>query len=286
MKTLTETAQRLSEASNRDAGNLAVVLSWPEKLSQVQWFMSPELLSIYGNNAYANLTDEQRKVLSFFECVNLFSLNIHGERMLIEGIARRLYKENNADIAQYLHHFLDEENKHMSYFGGFCTRYAKKIYPSKHLSLPRQFAKGEEDFLFFTKVFIFEEIIDKYNVHIMLDEKVNELARRINYLHHKDEARHLVFGRKVVLELFERYAPAWSEEELERVREQIAGYALTLQREFFNPSVYRDAGLSDPYGLAETGFSHPAARIRRQKMSRPSISMLVKNGILTEEICL
>jgi P-aminobenzoate N-oxygenase AurF len=286
MKTLTETAQRLSEASNRDAGNLADVLSWPEKLSQVQWFMSPELLSIYGNKSYANLTDDQRKVLSFFECVNLFSLNIHGERMLIEGIARRLYKESSADIAQYLHHFLDEENKHMSYFGGFCTRYAKKIYPSKHVSLPRQFAKGEEDFLFFTKVFIFEEIIDKYNVHIMLDEKVNELARRINYLHHKDEARHLVFGRKVVLDLFERYAPAWSDQELERVREQIAGYALTLQREFFNPSVYRDAGLEDPYGLAETAFSHPAARLRRQKMSRPSISMLVKNGILTEEICL
>jgi|SRR5271168_449164 len=286
MKTLIETAQRLSEASNRDAGNLADVLTWPETLSQVQWFMSPELISIFGHESFADLTHEQRKILSFFECVNLFSLNIHGERMLIEGIARRLYKESSADIAPYLHHFLDEENKHMSYFGGFCTRYAKKIYPSKHLSLDRDYAKGEEDFLFFTKVFIFEEIIDKYNVHIMLDGKVNDLARRINGLHHKDEARHLVFGRKVVLHLFERYAPSWSEKELVRVREQIAAYALTLHREFFNPLVYQDAGLKHPYELASTAFSQPLARKRRQAMASPSINLLVKNGILAEEICL
>jgi hypothetical protein len=286
MKTLIETVQRLSKASTRDASNLADVVAWPEKLPQEQWFVSPELISIAGLDSFASLPEEQRKVLSFFECVNLFSLNIHGERMLIEGIARRLYKESNSDIAPYLHHFLDEENKHMSYFGGFCTRYAQKIYPSKHLSLEREYAKGEEDFLFFAKVLIFEEIIDQYNVQIMLDERVNELARRINWLHHRDEARHLVFGRELVLHLFKRYAPAWSEKELTRVQEQIAAYALTLHREFFNPQVYQDAGLDQSYELAAVAFSDPFSRRRRQMMSRRSISFLVKNGILAEEICL
>jgi hypothetical protein len=286
MKTLIETVQRLSEASTRDASNLADVVTWPEKLPKAQWFMSPELISIAGLDSFANLPEEQRKVLSFFECVNLFSLNIHGERMLIEGIARRLYKESNSDIAPYLHHFLDEENKHMSYFGGFCTRYAQKIYPSKHLSLEREYAKGEEDFLFFAKVLIFEEIIDQYNVQIMLDERVNELARRINWLHHKDEARHLVFGREFVLHLFKRYAPKWSEKELTRVQEQITAYARTLHREFFNPQVYQDAGLDQSYELAAIAFSDSFARRRRQMMSRRSISFLVKNGILAEEICL
>jgi len=285
MKTLSETVQKLSEASRRDAHDLADVLEWPEKLSQEEWFMGPELVSIYGTEAFANLTEDRQKILSFFECVNLFSMNIHGERMLIEGIAKRLYKPNTAEVAPYLHHFLDEENKHLSYFGGFCMRYANKVYPSKHLSLPRQYAKGEEDFLFFAKVFIFEEMIDDYNVRIMVDQRVNQLARRINYLHHKDEARHLAFGRKIVLHLFERYVTEWSEEELAGVREHLGIYLSTLFKEFFNPSVYKDAGMLAPYELAATSFAHPSSRQHRQSMADPCIQFLLKNGILAEAIC-
>src|SRR6266705_194388 len=61
------------------------------------------------------------------------NLNIHGEKALVEGLARKLYEREKREISPYLHHFLDEENKHMVYFGEFCTRYAGKIYPDKKL---------------------------------------------------------------------------------------------------------------------------------------------------------
>jgi hypothetical protein len=42
----------------------------------------------------------------------------------MQGLAARLYRKDLLGVASYLHHFLDEENKHSVYFGGFCTRYA------------------------------------------------------------------------------------------------------------------------------------------------------------------
>ena len=62
---------------------------------------------------------------------------------LMEGLARRLYAGGgDSHRLAYLHHFLDEENKHMVCFGGFCTRYAGKIYPDRKVAFPREYARG------------------------------------------------------------------------------------------------------------------------------------------------
>ena len=90
--------------------------------------MSPDLISLHGTRHWDALDEQGRRVLSFFELVNFFSINIHGERMLIEGLAKRLYRKHAETVTPYLHHFLDEENKHMFYFGRFCNQYAGKVY--------------------------------------------------------------------------------------------------------------------------------------------------------------
>jgi hypothetical protein len=208
-------------------------------------------------------------------------LNIHGERALIEGLARRLYKRDNQVLAPYLHHFLDEENKHMIYFGGFCTRYAGKIYPERKLPLQgRQFEPGEEDFLFFSKVLIFEEIVDVYNIRMSADEKLHCLARQINLLHHKDEARHLVFGRRLVEQLYEHFAPKWSENTIAEIREYLTGYLKATWSEYYNPDVYRDAGIADPYDVRELAMQSEHSKELRNEISKGCIKFFVQSGIL------
>src|SRR5262245_1845399 len=157
-QTLEVTVERLCAVSKARYANPYTAIDWPEQLDRNQWFMSPELISIFGTEAYMRLSAAERRQLSFYEAVNFFSLNIHGERPLVEGLARRLYRKGQPTISSYLHHFLDEENKHMTYFGGFCLRYAGKIYADKKLAFPRPYAPGEEDFLFFTKILLFEKI--------------------------------------------------------------------------------------------------------------------------------
>ena len=283
MADFTRTVQKLCDASVRDYINPYSDLDWPETLALEQWFMSPELISAYGSEVFEGLSEAQKMRLSFYEAVNFFSLNIHGEKSLVEGLAQRLYRKGNDEITRYLHHFLDEENKHMVYFGGFCTRYAGKVYPDKKLVFPRDYETGEEDFLFFAKVLIFEEIVDVYNVAMSRDERLVPLARRINLLHHRDEARHLVFGRQVVKELFASHAPRWSEQTRLRVREYLKGYFVATWREYYNPDVYRDCGFESPFDIQEQAFANANAHAHRKRISEGCVQYFLENGILDEE---
>lgn len=283
MSDFARTVERLCEASRKDFINPYSGLEWPEPLDINQWFTSPELISLHGSEAYNRLPEPERKRLSFYEAVNFFSLNIHGEKSLVEGLARRLYQRGNDEITGYLHHFLDEENKHMIYFGEFCMKYAGKVYPDKKMVFPREYEEGEEDFLFFAKVMIFEEIADAYNVLMARDDRLVPLARRINLLHHRDEARHLVFGRRVVKDLFERYSDKWSAQALQGVREYLGNYLIATWKEYYNPEVYRDAGLDSPYELQKAAFDGPKGREHRRRMSEQCIRHLLDTDILGEE---
>jgi hypothetical protein len=258
-------------------------LSWPKSLDKARWCFSPELISIYDMREYRELPEDRKKLLSFYETVNFFSLNIHGEKALIEGLARNLYVRESPHISPYLHHFLDEENKHMIYFGRFCTHYAGKIYPDMKMAFPREYAPGEEEFLFFLKVMVFEEIVDVYNKAMAADTRLVSIAREINRLHHVDESRHLAFGRSIVKWLFENYSRQWSEDTIAGVREYVEGYLLSTWSEYYSAEVYRDAGFEDPYALQERAFARPAARAHREQVSRQCVSYLMDTNILLRE---
>lgn len=283
MAEMAKTVARLCEVSIKDYINPYSYLEWPETLDREQWFTSPELISLYGTDLYEEMTEDERKRLSFYEAVNFFSLNIHGEKSLVEGLAKRLYRKGNNEISPYLHHFLDEENKHMVYFGGFCLKYAGKVYPDRKIVFPREYEKGEKDFLFFAKVLIFEEIVDVYNVRMARDERLAPIARRINHLHHRDEARHLVFGRQTVRELFAQYRQMWSAETLAQVQEYLKGYLLSTWKEYYNPDVYRDTGFNSPYDVQEMAFEAASSRKHRKDISEGCIRFFLENGILKEE---
>lgn len=258
-------------------------LDWPESIDREQWHFTPELISIYGMPEYRELSDAAQRRLSFHETVNFFSLNIHGEKALIEGLARNLYVRSDPDISPYLHHFLDEENKHMIYFGRFCRNYAGKVYPDKKITFPREYAPGEEELLFFVKVMIFEEMVDFYNKKMGDDMRLSQLLRDINRFHHVDESRHLAFGRTLVKSLFERYAVGWPTETRRSVSDYIKAYMVSVWREYYNAAVYVDAGLSNPYELQERAFSRPEARAHRQAISGQCIQFLLNAEILLEE---
>lgn len=303
MQSFADSVKKLCDASVKSFLNPYSYISWPEAMDRNQWFISPELISIFGTPEFEALDEHEKKRLSFYEAVNFFSLNIHGEKPLVEGLARRLYSKTFSEYVEYLHHFLDEENKHMIYFGGFCQRYVGKIYRDRKMSIPREYAPGEEDFLFFAKVMIFEEIVDVYNVQISLDERVEKTARQINNIHHLEEARHLVFGRQMVKHLFQQHSPNWDAETLESVQSYLSNYIVATWKEYYNPDVYRDAlqasgssidllpsdaamkALSrktDPYDLVEAAWRDPACRQHRISISSKLLHFLKENKMLTE----
>ena len=283
METASALATRLSRASCKKFYDVYNAFEWPEKLQEGAWCMPPELISIHGTPVWDAMDDAQRKRLSLHEVCNLFSLVLQGERLLVQGLAHRLYQSgNDKDITGYLHHFLDEENKHMVMFGEFCNRYIGKVYPEKKIALPREFAKGEEEVVFFCLAMVVEELGDYYNVVIEKDERCDPLVREINKVHHIDEARHLAFGRVYAAELFDRYSPQWSPETLAGFRQWLAGYLKSSWADYYNPTVYRDAGLADSYEIRQAALAHPACIAHRQRAAAKVVDYFVRTGMLAE----
>jgi|1186.fasta_scaffold186429_2 hypothetical protein len=277
------TVERLNQLSTAKYQNPYVAVEWPEALdAEHDWFFTPELSSLYGTPYWDGLDDAAVHGLTFREAANFFSLNIHGEKALIEGLASRLYRPDLADVVDYLHHFLDEENKHSVYFGGFCQRYAK-VYRSRHVPFPGRPDRHVSDLLFFAKVLIFEELADRYNVLQAKDDRLHPLARFINEAHHADESRHLVFNRAIVKAFWTTYAPGWSAETLAEIRAHLAQFVTTTWREYYNPDVYADCGLDDPWAVAEAAWDSPAQRLHRRRMSAKCLRFLRSENLLLEE---
>ena len=170
----------------------------------------------------------------------------------------------------------------MSTSASFCTRYAGKVYPEKKLPFPREFAPGEEDFLFFAKVLVFEEIVDVYNRRMARDERIAPIAREIHWLHHFEEARHLVFGRELVAELFARHRAQWPDEVLRGVRPRSRPTWRATWKEYYNPDAYRDAGLEGAFELRRAALASPSARAHRIEVSQGCLRFLLEGGILEE----
>jgi hypothetical protein len=284
LASLSPTVERLSDLSRRSYQNPYATVQWPQRVDpEVDWFSSPELLSLYGTDVWPSLDETGRKRLAFHEAANFYSLNIHGEKSLMEGLAARLYRRDLMDVSPYLHHFLDEENKHSIYFGGFCTRYAR-VYPSRQLALDGQRPPRDVgDFLFFAQTMIFEEIVDRYNFMQARDIRLHDIARFINHNHHVEEARHLIFGRRLVTALWQSCSPGWDEARIADIRGHLAQFFVSTWREYYNPDVYADAGLADPWGMAELAWSSPAQRRHRRAVSAKCLEFLFSTGVLVEE---
>lgn len=283
METAAQLAVRLSMASRRKFYDVYRAFEWPEALEADAWAMPPELISLHGTPAWDTLDEPVRRRLSLYEMGNLFSLVLQGERLLVQGLAHRLYgKSTGHAITGYLHHFLDEENKHMVMFGEFCERYVGKVYPEKKLPLPRRYEPGQEEVVFFCMAMVVEELGDFYNVAVGQDERVDPLVREINKVHHVDEARHLAFGRLHLRELFERHAPQWSPQALDDFRTWLGGYLRASWADYYNPAVYRDAGIPLAYDIRQAALSHPAARAHRERASAKLVDYFVATGLLDE----
>ncbi|MDX1433569.1 MAG: diiron oxygenase [Gammaproteobacteria bacterium] len=282
-ETIEQMIERLCRMSREHAFDPFSHLDWPDSLDQSQWFVSPELLSLAGTRWLDELDEAARMRLSFFEAVNFFSINIHGERLLIEGLARRLYRRSTDDVSAYLHHFLDEENKHMYWFGRFCRDYAGKVYPEKRFAVDRDYAEGEEEFLFFARALLFEELVDIYNRRMGKDMRLAPIAREINRLHHFEEARHLVFGRRITARLYERGAATWDDEVRRRIAEELAAFFDATWKDLFNPEVYRDAGLAEPFAVRRDALADATVTERRTALAARSARTLLDAGALAPE---
>ncbi len=269
----------LSEVSEREHIDPAT-FDWPDTVPEDAWYFSPELISIYGTEAWQQLSDAARKRLSFFEAVNFFSMNIHGEKYLISEISKRLFNDEESELSRYLLHFIDEESQHMMYFSGFCRRYAGKIYPDRTIHSPDTQDEQYDMFLLFARINVFEEIVDHYNKTMAKDDRLLPVVREIHRIHHVEELRHLAFGRNFLKDCLDRHVETWDDARRDDLRAQLSCYLRFVWKQYCNPQAYTDAGIEAAFDVWRAVSQDPLMARHRKAVNEKRLGYLRKLNVL------
>jgi hypothetical protein len=280
---LLEILDRLSNMSIEDYYNPYQMFEWPDTLPQHMWWMSPELTTTFNTEVAGELEEEQLFRLSKFESVNFYSLNVHGIRELLIEVTKRIHTDEFATPSEFFHHFIGEENEHMWFFAEFCQRYGKKIYKQLRGGAETVPPGNAASLLVFTRILIFEEFVDHFNLRMASDERLNDTIRQINRIHHQDESRHIAFGRELVRVLFESFQSQAAPEELDQVRTYVKRYLTHSFESLFNPEVYRDAGIPKPLEVRRRLLEGPRRSELEAQVFRKTLPYLTKLGLLAEE---
>jgi hypothetical protein len=277
---------RLEQLAESGYYNPYTAFDWPGAIEPDKPWMSESLTTLAGTPMWDELTRDQQIALTKYEAINFFSLNIHGIRELLSEVVMRIHERTYANVSEFLHHFIGEENEHMWFFAQFCLRYGGKLYPAQpslkadsvaHLS------PVAREMIVFARILIFEEIVDHYNAHMAADQALPRIAREINRVHHQDESRHVAFGRMIFSNLLGQVAtrdPA----EMPAVAEYLENYLQYSISTLYNPVAYRDAGIPDALALRRRALEHPARAKAHDQVLKRTRSFLSKAGVSRELI--
>ncbi|MGL5834098.1 MAG: diiron oxygenase [Waterburya sp.] len=276
---------KLTDACKENYYNPYQLFDWSVKLSDDHWWMSPELLSVYDTPFMNELTESQLKKLSKWECINFYSLNVHGIRELLLEITKRIHVSSFTLTSDFFHHYIGEENEHMWFFAKFCLTYGSKIYPTKNVKSNQNnvIATEIENFMVFARILIFEEIVDYFNVYMGSDHRLPSLIQQINQVHHQDESRHIAFGRQVVTQYHQELRQKLNSEQLMEVENYIKRYIITSVESLYNPAVYKDAGMNKPYQVRRRLLQEPGRQEFHRQYLQRTLKFLVKNQILSDQ---
>jgi P-aminobenzoate N-oxygenase AurF len=257
--------------------------NWVDELTDEQWWMTPELLTVAGTRWADELDKTQLMRLSKWESINFFSLNIHGIRELLIEVTRRIHTSGFEVPSEFFHRFLGEENGHMWFFAQFCQRYGRKIYPDKQL---RGYESADDDtkttsFLVFARILIFEELVDHFNIRMGRDHGLHPLIREVNQVHHDDEWRHIVMGRKMVEHLYQPLRERGDEDLRARLDQYLQRYIVACAQSLYNPTAYRDAGLPNPYPLRKELLADSTRNRYHNKFFGRITTFLTNQGIIS-----
>lgn len=262
-------ARKLSAASldpTRRIQNPFTRVQYQESLDRGRLQFPEHLLSLYYHPIYKELTPEQKWQLSLLETINFFSINIHGERKLVQGLEERLYVPSEVGgawpVGDYMQHFIHEENAHTHMLAGYCYRYGDGVMKDYAIQVSDpQLSSIGQDLLFFGRVYILESFLDYLNSSAMRDESIDSTARDIHRFHHIEEARHMAFDRAVIRYCVCKVKSQGIADELDLIATLLKDYGKVALQSLYSPRVYKRIGLSEATSISREAQDVPARKV-------------------------
>lgn len=168
----------------------------------------------------------------------------------------------------------------MWFFAEFCLRYGGKIYPDRKIVFEDEESPLVASFLVFSRILIFERIVDYFNARMGSDKALHPTIQAINRIHHQDESRHIAFGCQLVKILFLRLLDEGSPAEIERAKAYVPRYIEASVRGLYEPRVYRDAGIEEPLAFRERLLADPGRRQATDKVVASTVAFYKRIGVM------
>ncbi|KKD39724.1 MAG: diiron oxygenase [Limnoraphis robusta] len=272
---------QLVKATNADPYDPFKELIWPESLEEGKFWMSFDLMSIHGTRFEHELSEEQKIELSQWEFVNFCSLNVTGIRELLVEMTSRLHTPGFELLSEYLHHLISEENEHMWYFSKFCLQYGGKIYPDRALAVAHLPEADIANFMLFTRILIFEEIVDFYNRRMGKDTTLPQFVQKMNELHHLDEGRHITYGRLYVDLFYQQLKDTYPQQRLLEIETAVKTFMQLSVQKLYRREMYIDAGLEQPGKMRKELLAHPTRHQYNSQLISGTAKFFTKIGLFS-----
>lgn len=193
-----EYADRLLKGSVRRSYQPIVDLDWDAPLDPDKYFLPPKVVSLYGTDAWNNMTRAEQIELSRHEMVNLLSTGIWFENMLNQGLLRVMMHEDfTSNETLYSLAEIGDETRHMTMFAKAIERSGLRPYrmPWHQRVLANTLPLVLKGPVLWVAALIGEEIFDALQREIMDDPELQPLIQRLMRIHVTEEARHIQFAR-------------------------------------------------------------------------------------------
>jgi hypothetical protein len=271
-------AERLLEGSAKHSFDPVVAVDWDVAQPADLFYTMPEHVSLYGTPLWERMTEAQRIELSKQEIVNIMSMGIWFETILMRMLLKMAYeKDPDSRHVQYAYTEVADECRHSTMFARYIT---KTGYPSARPTRKAQrlgrlhFRLNDTTMTFAGAVFV-EEFTDAMQREVIRDESLQPLARSVARIHVIEEARHIGYAKP---ELERRWARMSSARRI-LFRRGLAVLARQSVAEVVHPRVYALAGL-DPRAARRAAAQNPHWQEAKADWARKAVTFFTDLGII------
>ncbi|HEX2902270.1 MAG TPA: diiron oxygenase [Jatrophihabitans sp.] len=271
-------AMRLLVSSAHNSFDPAEDLDWDAPLEPDKPCMPWHRVSLFGTDLWADLNRQQQVELSKHEMASIMQVGLWFEIILMQMLLRYSYDLDLRDPhAQYAMTEVGDETRHSIMFARCASKLGVPHYGAPRLvhELGRIYKATAGGPAMFAPVLVAEEVTDRLQREIMVDEQVQPLVRGISKIHVVEESRHVRYAREELLRLMPRLSRA----ALARQRLAVATVSYCIVDSLIDRRVYEAVGIPADVGR-RAALSNPHHRQTRRWMAEKIMPFLQQAGIV------
>ncbi len=245
-------SHQLVAASQRTTLDPFEYVDWSLPVDDSAFHLPPELLPLYGTDAWAAMSETEQIAYSRHETAALCGAGVWFENVLMQVVLRHLAEMPVTDPAhRYLLVEVADECRHSTMFGEYVRRAGTPAYrPAISASSLSDDDTAERRAVSYLLILAVEEQLDYMNRATMRDERVHPISRAMAKLHVLEEARHVSFAKSYLAESWE-LLDADARREVTEAAPVLVSVVADLS---VDPAVYEHLGIE---GGAEMARANP-----------------------------